>query len=177
MADTQKPRLLVIGATGFVGAHVARAAQEHFDVVAGARHGGDGPSSVAIEVSSADSVRAAFDQVRPDAVILTAALADIDRCEREQEFAEQVNFHGPCHVARECERRNARLLFTSTDAVFDGKLAVYPEDATPTPVNFYGKTKARAEAAILEILPGGHDRTRVARAGARLAAEHELVCR
>ena len=64
-----------------------------------------------------------------------------------------MNFHGPCHVARECQRRGARLLFTSTDAVFDGQLAVYTEDATPTPVNFYGRTKARAEAAIGEILP------------------------
>ncbi|HEY4310735.1 MAG TPA: NAD(P)-dependent oxidoreductase [Pirellulales bacterium] len=153
MPTSRKPRLLVIGATGFVGAHVVRAAQPHYDVISGARQTAPDDSSVAVDITNAESVRAAFEQAHPDAVILTAALADIDRCEREQEFAERVNLHGPRYVSEECRRLGARLLFTSTDAVFDGLLTVYPEDATPTPVNFYGRTKARAEAAIAELLP------------------------
>lgn len=153
MSNSSRPRLLVIGATGFVGAHVARAGQQHFDVVAGSRQAGGEASYVSIDIANADSVRAAFDAVQPTAVILTAALADIDRCEREQDVAERINYHGPRLVAEECRRRGARLVFTSTDAVFDGLLKVYPEDAVPTPVNFYGRTKARAELAIAEILP------------------------
>ena len=148
----QKPRLLVIGASGFVGAHVARLAQENFAVTCGLRRP-TGPNAVAIDIIDPASVSAAFDLARPDAVILTAALADIDRCEHEQSFAEQVNFYGPLHVARECQQRGARLVFTSTDAVFDGTLHAYAEDAVPTPVNFYGKTKARAEAGIAATCP------------------------
>jgi dTDP-4-dehydrorhamnose reductase len=149
-----RPRLLVIGAGGFVGSQITRTAAEACDVVAGLRRAaGEASKSVSIDITQSDSVRAAFDAVRPDAVILTAAMADIDRCEQEQVLAEQVNYFGPLHVARECQRLGARLLFTSTDAVFDGTLAAYPEDSQPTPVNFYGRTKARAEAVIQELLP------------------------
>ncbi len=104
-------------------------------------------------MADAASIRAALDEVNPSAVILTAAIADIDRCQNEQPLAEQVNFHGPCHLARECARRGIRLVFTSTGAVFDGAAPPYHEDSLPTPVSFYGQTKARAEAAIAEILP------------------------
>jgi dTDP-4-dehydrorhamnose reductase len=147
------PRLLVIGAGGFVGSWVARRARARFDVIEGTRRPPPGQPGTSIDLTNAESIRAAFEHARPAAVILTAALADIDRCEREQDLAEAVNYQGPVHVARECQRRGARLLFISTDAVFDGTLREYPENATPTPVNFYGRTKARAEAAIQELLP------------------------
>jgi len=57
-------------------------------------------------------------------------------------------------VARRCARSGARLLFTSTDAVFDGEQGIYHEHDPPTPPNWYGMTKARAERAIAELLPG-----------------------
>ena len=153
MAETQ-PRLLVIGAGGFVGSWVARRAGESFDVVPGVRRPTpEQPGAVAIDITRADSVRAAFDAARPSAVILTAAMADIDRCETDKPLADLVNHQGPVLVARECQARGIRLLFTSTDAVFDGTLAAYPEDAPPTPVNFYGHSKARAEATIRALLP------------------------
>ena len=56
-------------------------------------------------------------------------------------------------MARQCKIHRSRLIFCSTDAVFDGKLAGYKEDATPTPVNEYGRTKAQAESAIVELQP------------------------
>ena len=109
--------------------------------------------SVPIDITQEESVRAAFASARPDVVVLTAAMADIDMCERDRPLAERVNYLGPLHVARQCQRHGARLLFTSSDAVFDGALAAYAEDARPTPVNYYGQTKARAEAMIEELLP------------------------
>jgi dTDP-4-dehydrorhamnose reductase len=152
MSET-RPRLFVIGGGGFVGSWVARRAAARCEVIEGVRRPSPSRPHVAIDITSAESVRAAFDEARPDAVILTAALADIDRCEREPGLAEAVNYQGPLNVARECRRRGARLVFTSTDAVFDGTLREYPEHATPSPVNVYGRTKARAEAAIQELLP------------------------
>ena len=66
----------------------------------------------------------------------------------------------------------ARLLFTSTDAVFDGTLAAYAEDATPTPVNFYGQTKARAEADDRRDPARGRDRARFSLVLGRSPAGH-----
>jgi dTDP-4-dehydrorhamnose reductase len=148
-----RQRLLIIGATGFVGSRWAHRAQQHFDVIKGARSAADSDNSVAIDIADAASVARAFDRARPDLVTHLAALSDIDRCEREPELAERINYQGALHVAEECARRGARLLYTSTDAVFDGSRGMYHEHDAPTPPNWYGRTKARAERAILERLP------------------------
>jgi dTDP-4-dehydrorhamnose reductase len=147
-----KPRLLVIGATGFVGSHWSVAARRELDVWRGSRAPGDGPNRVAIDVTDPASVAAAFAAVRPRHVTLLAALSDINRCQREQGLAELINFQGAINVARECARCDARLLFTSSDAVFDGTKGIYHENEPPTPPNWYGQTKARAEQAIAKIL-------------------------
>ncbi len=147
-------RLLIVGASGFVGSRWALAAEKNFEVFAGSRT----PSSeqsrpVAIDITDPARVRAAFAVVRPEFVTHLAALSDIDRCERERELAEQINHFGALNVAQECARTGARLLYTSTDAVFDGTKHIYYEHDPPTPLNWYGETKARAERAIAELLP------------------------
>lgn len=149
-----KRRLLITGATGFVGSRWMRAAAEQFDVVGAARHVPDDAGYVPLDIADEQSVQAAFDRVRPQHVTLLAALSDIDRCEREPELAERINVDGPTFVAKACARVGAKLLYTSSDAVFDGTRGYYTELDPPTPPNFYGQTKARAEQAVRAILPG-----------------------
>jgi len=149
-----KPKLLVIGASGFVGSNWVRFARAGYDVVAAGRSVAAEPGSVPLDIADRQSVEAAFRQVRPDYVTLLAALSDIDRCERERELAERINVEGTRHVVEACIRGGARLLYTSTDAVFDGSRGIYREDDPPSPPNFYGETKARAERLIAELLPG-----------------------
>lgn len=147
------PRLLIIGATGFVGSRWALAARQQFEVYCGARTPSGQRGSVAIDITDAASVQAAFEQTRPDFVTLLAALSDIDRCERERELAEEINCQGTLRVVEQCVRHGARLLYTSTDAVFDGTKRAYREDDPPSPINWYGETKVRAERTIREMLP------------------------
>lgn len=148
-----RARLLLIGANGFLGAHATDKSAESFEVFTGSRLAITDSRSVRIDITDASSVDAAFERVRPDAVLLLAALSDIDRCEEEPELAFATNVRGPENVANACARSNARLLFTSSAAVFDGSKHGYTEEDTPTPLSIYGETKARAEAAILAILP------------------------
>jgi dTDP-4-dehydrorhamnose reductase len=148
-----RSRLLIIGASGFVGSRWALAAAHDFEVIAAARRPPAQPNALAVDITDPASVRAAFDQARPEFVTHLAALSDIDRCQREHALAEQINVQGALHVARECARLGARLLYTSTDAVFDGTKHIYYEHDPPTPLNWYGETKARAEKAIAELLP------------------------
>ncbi len=147
-----RPRLLIIGASGFVGSRLALAAQGQFDVFRGARQPADGANWVAIDITNHQSVRDALDEVRPRFVVHLAALSDIDRCERERDLAERINVQGTIHVAQECARQNVRLVYSSTDAVFDGTRGMYYEGDPPSPPNWYGYTKAQAEAAVGELV-------------------------
>ncbi|HVN05958.1 MAG TPA: NAD(P)-dependent oxidoreductase [Bryobacteraceae bacterium] len=140
-----RPRLLVIGAAGFVGQHVARHAAPAFDVIA-AGHAD-------IDITSATSVNAGIERAAPDVVVLTAALSDIDECERQPDLAEAMNVRGAEYVARACARRGTRLVFTSSGAVFDGTRHGYTESDPPSPVSVYGRTKAQAERFIGQEAP------------------------
>lgn len=148
-----KPRLLIIGSTGFLGQHVARKAGGTFEVFEADLVRPAGEHGVSIDITSAGSVNAAFDQTKPDCAILLAAISDIDQCEQRPERAEAVNVCGAAHVTAACRRVGTRLLFTSSAAIFDGTRHGYRESDAPTPVSVYGRTKARAEQLIAEELP------------------------
>lgn len=148
-----KSRLFVIGASGFLGSYVARAAAASHQVIRGNRVGCDPAGSIEIDVTGKRSVDRAFEQANPDAVVLVAALSDIDRCEAEPKLAREVNVEGAENVAKACARIGARLLYTSSAAVFDGQKHGYHEEDSPNPVSVYGRTKAEAESVIFATVP------------------------
>ncbi|MHA4809122.1 SDR family oxidoreductase [Flavitalea flava] len=90
-----------------------------------------------------------FRQVRPDSVIHTAAMANIDLCENNQALAESVNVGGTEILASLCQETGAKLVFCSTDSIFDGKEGLYTEEDLPIPINYYASTKVRAEQIVL----------------------------
>jgi len=147
-----KPHLLIIGARGFVGQHLARKAAPAFQVFQ-ADLPAAGWDGLAIDVSSPASVEAGFRTASPDAVVLLAAISDIDACEERPELAEEINVRGTARVVEACARAGARLVFTSSAAVFDGTRHGYRESDALTPLSVYGRTKARAESLVREALP------------------------
>jgi dTDP-4-dehydrorhamnose reductase len=150
---TSRKRLLIIGSRGFLGQHLIRKAGGSFEVFEADIAAPPGERGVSVDITSAASVSAAFDGTEPDAVILLAAISDIDQCELRPELAEAVNVCGAANVVKACLRMGARLLFTSSAAVFDGTQHGYRESDWPTPVSVYGRTKARAEELIAKELP------------------------
>ncbi|MGA3324861.1 MAG: NAD(P)-dependent oxidoreductase [Terriglobia bacterium] len=147
-----KPHLLIIGARGFLGQHLARNAASAFQVFE-ADLPGAGWDGLAVDVTSAASIEAGFRQASPDVVVLLAAISDIDACESRPEMAEEINVRGVARVVEACARAGARLVFTSSAAVFDGTRHGYSESDVPTPISVYGRTKARAEELIRQALP------------------------
>ena len=147
------PKLLVIGARGFVGNFVAGRALGTYDVYRGDRTQGDEDTDVVIDITDSASVDKAFAMVRPEAVILLAAISDIDRCQHDPDLAVAVNIYGAENVANACARTGAKLLFTSTGAVFDGRKHGYTEFDDVSPVSIYGETKVLAEEIIQSMMP------------------------
>ena len=149
----KRTRLLVIGARGFLGTFVTSEASSLYEVVRGDRNREDDETDQVIDVADSASVRKAFAESRPDTVILLAAISDIDRCQHEPELAVAVNLRGAENVANACAQSGARLLFTSTGAVFDGLKHGYSEEDQVSPLSVYGETKAQAEAVVRALVP------------------------
>jgi dTDP-4-dehydrorhamnose reductase len=133
--------------------YAVQAAADTFEVIRGDRRGTGQPGSVQVDIADASSVGRAFRQAQPDFVLLLAAMSDIDRCEVLPEEAFATNARGAENVANACARANARLLFTSSAAVFDGSKHGYREEDAIGPLSVYGKTKAWAEKAVMALTP------------------------
>lgn len=150
--QNSKPHLLIIGARGFLGQFLARSAASTFQVLA-ADLPAAGWNGLAIDVTSPSSIEACFGTASPDVVVLLAAISDIDACEARPDLAEEINVRGTARIVEACSRARAKLVFTSSAAVFDGTQHGYRESDAPTPVSVYGRTKTHAESLIREALP------------------------
>ena len=145
--------LLLTGATGFLGRRLASGLAGAWRVV-GASRTASGPDSAALDLADLDSVRRVFDSARPAAVVHSGAIAAPDACEADPALARRVNADATRVLAELCGRAGARLIFISTDLVFDGEKGRYDEDDEPKPLSVYGRVKLEGEEAALARAPG-----------------------
>jgi dTDP-4-dehydrorhamnose reductase len=104
-----------------------------------------------MDLRDPDSVRAAFEYVRPDLTIHTAAIADIDVCERNPDLAWRTNSDGTRLVCREVQELGSRLVHISTSNVFDGKRGNYLETDPTGGINVYSESKISAEREVQRV--------------------------
>jgi dTDP-4-dehydrorhamnose reductase len=139
-------KVLILGATGLLGK--ALIPEWIGDEVVGL-------GSCDVDIRDAGRVREVVSEVRPDWIVLAAAYTNVDGCETNQELAFAVNRDGPVNVAQAAKDSGAKLLFVSSDYVFDGKkTSPYEVDDPRNPQSVYGDTKSQAEVRLLEVLPG-----------------------
>lgn len=143
-------RVLVVGASGMLGQDVCARFAPHFDLVTASRRAGDIP----FDITDAEATRRALRSVTPEVVVLCAAYTDVDGCELHPDEAYRVNAFGTANVASACVDVGARLLYVSTDYVFDGaKGDGYTEWDAPRPLSVYGASKLAGEQAIRQVCP------------------------
>ena len=93
-------------------------------------------------------------EAKPDIILHVGAYTNVDQAEREPERAYAVNAEGTRRVAQAAQAAKARLIYVSTDYVFDGtKTSPYHEQDTPHPLNHYGRSKYEGEQAVLTLCP------------------------
>jgi dTDP-4-dehydrorhamnose reductase len=113
-----------------------------------------GLGSAQADIRSPDQVDKVVSESNPEWIVLSAAYTDVDGCEINPTLAAAVNTQGAANVAKAAANTHAKLLFVSTDYVFDGKKnAPYEANDPRRPINAYGKSKADAEEKILALLP------------------------
>jgi dTDP-4-dehydrorhamnose reductase len=152
-SKADKPTLLILGARGFLGSVVSTLAFRTHHVLRADRTNAQSETDLVVDIANPIQVVTTIREIRPDQVILLAAISDIDQCERDPNQAIAVNLRGAEHVANACAQTGARLLFTSSGAVFDGKKIGYYESDSVSPLSIYAQTKADAEQSVLALLP------------------------
>jgi dTDP-4-dehydrorhamnose reductase len=93
------------------------------------------------------------EKIKPSAVFDFHSITDVDYCELHPEEAWEVNVNGTKNIAEACKTFGAKMVFISSDYIFDGKKSSYSEKDKPNPLNYYGKTKAIAEKVIEFLVP------------------------
>ena len=149
-------RVLIIGASGFIGRYlVRRLAEAHGHEVVGtyrSRAPLDGIGSWRqVELTDSASLEQAFGLCRPEVVVHLAAIADVGMAENEPAKATSVNVDATAAIARLSNQWGARLVFVSTEYVFDGRSGFYKEDDAPAPTTHYGWTKWQAEQQVAKL--------------------------
>ena len=138
-------RVLIFGATGMLGKALVR--RWNKDEIIGL-------GSADADLRNPEQVQKVIADGRPDWIVLSAAYTDVDGCEINPTLATSINTYGPVNVASAAVRCGAKLLFFSTDYVFDGmKGTPYETSDVRNPINAYGRSKAEAEQKLLQVLP------------------------
>jgi len=146
--------VLVIGGTGLVGNALLRAwTAAGARVSAATYHCHPSGGFLQLDMQNEGQVRALLAAHRPQVVAVPAANPFVDYCELHPEETRRVNVDGTLNVARACRDAGARMIFYSSDYVFDGVKGSYTEEDAPSPINEYGRQKAETERGVLDADP------------------------
>jgi len=146
-------RIAITGASGLVGSNVAYKARKEFSVLG---LGFSFPAQIenctsgTLDVVDRDVCKKCLVDFQSDFVVHSAAYVDLESCEKNPDLAYEINIKGTENVAKVCHSLGAKMVYISTDWVFDGKKDLsekYSENDTPSPLNYYGKTKWEGEIA------------------------------
>ena len=152
-------KILITGANGFVGYWLTKTLLEkEYEVIACSRGESRLPFTSysnfvyeALDLADPFAVHDIFEKYQPAVVIHTAAMSKPDDCERDQWNAYVNNVEATITLLTNVEVYRSHFIFLSTDFVFDGIHGMYSETDSPSPVNYYGKTKLQAEQAVQEF--------------------------
>lgn len=145
------PTILITGSNGLVGRELIRAFDKlpQYTVIATS----SSPDKIVLpdvafhqlDITNCKAVNELFNDLMPQVVIHSAAISAPDTCETDKELCNRVNIDGTQNVADACKAIGAKMLFISTDFVFDGEAGPYKEGDIPNPVSYYGWSKLEGE--------------------------------
>lgn len=140
-------KMLITGATGFLGSRIVDYYSEKYDIYA--------PTHKEMDITNRDSVFFVFDEQKPDIVIHCAAVSDVGLCEKEPENSFKINVEGAVNIAKASAKNRAKCIICSSDQVYFGSSVreAHHEEEILTPFNVYGRDKWKAEQEIMEVNP------------------------
>lgn len=151
--ENKKKRILLTGASGLLGSNLASVLKDFFGVL-GLYHSHEifleGVEMQGADLSKPETLKKVIDRFGPDILIHSAALANVERCESERALARKINVEGTKNVVQSLKGSDAKLIFISTDSVYDGQKGDFRESDPVKPLSHYSQTKYEGEQEALK---------------------------
>ncbi len=146
-------KLLITGLSGKIGHILGPQLKKRYSVTGIVHRQKIADPDIEIFVGSLDDevfLEKVFDRTRPEYLLHLGAISLIPLCRDNPDIAKHVNVRATAALVRLCTKYNIRLLYTSTDMVYDGRRGNYSENDPPSPISVYGETKAEAERPVID---------------------------
>lgn len=150
-----KKKVLVTGSNGLLGQKIIAnyRLNPDFELIATARGENrmlqkEGYQYVELDITNREQVFEILAQTKPDVLINTAAMTNVDACELEHQACDLLNVTAVEYLAAACNLHNVHFIHLSTDFIFDGKNGPYREDDAPNPLSYYGQSKLFSEHIV-----------------------------
>lgn len=148
-------KILLTGSNGLLGQKLIDLlkGRSDYELIATARGENRYPDAngftyVQLDVTNEKEVQAILAKYKPDAVIHTAAMTNVDQCEIEKEGCDLLNVKAVQYLANACDANNIHLVHLSTDFIFNGTKGPLTEEEQPDPISYYGESKLKAEEIV-----------------------------
>ena len=146
-------KVLIVGGSGLLGSKLYDILKENnYDVYASFLNNTISvKNSFRMDIVREEEVSRVIKKIDPDFVVHSAAFINVDECEKNKERAHNINVVGTENVANATEKIGSKLVYISTDYVFDGNKGFYKEIDKVNPINYYGLTKLKGEDVVKNI--------------------------
>lgn len=149
--------VLIIGASSFIGMSLVYYWENKYNITATYRTKPQGITPhiryISLDVTNPEMVKDVISSSHFDIVLHLASRTGIEYCEKHKEEAYAITVEGTRTIAKNCAKRNIKLVFLSSDYVFDGARGRYTETDIPNPKTYHGLTKYLAEEIIKTLVP------------------------
>lgn len=154
MISSKNKKILFTGGTGLLGRYFLKIIPAGFFVFAtylnnkadskdGSRY-----RFLRLDIRDKERVLQLVDRLKPEIIVHAASLGNVDYCQQHKKEAWSVNVEGTKNILSACQKNKSRMIFTSSNAIYNGVHSKFSEKSTPKPLNYYGLTKYAAEKEI-----------------------------
>lgn len=145
--------ILITGSNGLLGQKLVHLLKEKNNIIASSK----GSCLISnqsdfiyhsLDITDEEAIFETFEKYKPDAVINTAAMTNVDGCEDQKELCDKINVRAVEYLSKACEQYDTHLIHISTDFIFDGENGPYSEDDIANPLSYYGLSKWKSEKVL-----------------------------
>ena len=146
-----KNKMLITGVSGLLGSNLAYYFKDKYDIL-GLYNSHpvllDGIYTQKCDITESDKIKRTISGFSPNIIIHCASLTNVDECEADKEFTKLVNVSATKNIVEAVSDKDIKLIYISTDSVYDGEKGNFSEDDEVRPQNYYGQTKYEGELEV-----------------------------